>query len=299
LISGLLGCINIILTERKIKYVHLYNGGNGIFLPLLKLFGKKTLISVDAIEWKRQKWGNLAKLAHKTGEQFAVWFADKVITDNKVVENYYREKYKIKPVTIPYGAKIIAQDISWEQILNKFNLTAKSYFIFVGRLVPEKGVHRLIEAYNKLMTDLPLIIIGDDNDTMYKKVLLKQESKKVRFFGFLYGSEYEALLANALIYVSASELEGTSPSLLAAMGAKVCALINGIDENLHTIEDNGAHAGYYFKQNDIEDFVKKWDMLINNPLMIEEMSRKGYNLVQKRYKWENIAQEYIKTFEKL
>jgi len=297
--SALLCCLDLLVNERKTKHVHLYNGGNGVLLPLLKLFGKKVIISVDGIEWKRQKWGRLAKFAHKMGEWFSVKFADEIITDNKVVEDYYTEKYKVNPVTIPYGAKIIARDDSWGQILDKFNLTTKKYFIFVGRLVPEKGVHRLIKAYNKLGTDLPLIIIGDDNDTLYKKDLLKQASKKVRFLGFLYGAEYEALLANALIYVSASELEGTSPSLLAAMGAKVCSLINGIDENLQTIKGDDSYAGYYFKPNDVDDLAIIWQDLIKSPEKIFSMAIKGCDLVQKRYKWEDIAQDYIRTFEKI
>lgn len=301
LLNTFLCCLDLIVIERKIKHIHLYNGGNGIFLPLLRMFGKKIIISVDGIEWKRKKWGWLARLAHKTGEKFAVRFASKVIADNKVVEKYYSEKYGICPVTIAYGGKIIGKDEkSWAKALHKHNLKPKEYFIFVGRLVPEKGVHQLIEACNRLQTDMPLIIIGDDyKETLYKKNLLTLKSEKIRFVGFVYGAEYEALLANALLYVSASELEGTSPSLLAAMGAKVCSLVNGIDENLQTIENNGCQSGYYFRQNDVDDLRRTWDNLVRNPAMINDMSEKGYNLVMKRYRWESIAEEYIKTLEAL
>jgi glycosyltransferase involved in cell wall biosynthesis len=299
LLNTFLCCIDLIFNEQKILHIHLYNGGNGIFLPLLRMFGKKVIISVDGIEWKRKKWGWLAKSAHKAGERFSIWFANKVITDNKIVERYYIDKYNICPITIAYGAKTIEKnDKIWKDVMQKHNLQSKKYFIFVGRLVPEKGVHRLIEAYNKLQTDMPLIIIGDDEQlTAYKRDLIKLKRDKVRFIGFVYGLEYEALLANALLYVSASELEGTSPSLLAAMGAKVCSLINGIDENIHTIDNNGIQSGYYFKKNDVDNLYKIWDTLIKNPQKIIEMSEKGYELVMKRYRWASIAEEYLNTFE--
>jgi glycosyltransferase involved in cell wall biosynthesis len=299
LLNTFLCCVDLIFNENKIKYIHLYNGGNGIFLPLLKVFGKKVMISVDGIEWKRKKWGRYAKLVHKAGERFAAWFANKIVADNSVVAKYYSDKYHICPVTIAYGAKIIDKnDELWNKVLEKHNLHSKKYFIFVGRLVPEKGIHLLIEAYNRLQTDMPLIIIGDDEkETSYKRDLMRLKNSNIRFLGFLYGLEYEALLANALLYVSASELEGTSPSLLAAMGAKVCSLINGIDENIQTIDNNGIQSGYLFDKNDVNDLFNKWGMLINNPQKISEMSERGYDLVLKRYQWKNIAAEYINTFE--
>lgn len=284
-------CLDVIFKRKKYDHVHLYNCGNSIFLPLLKLFGKKVIVSVDGIEWKRAKWGTIAKTVHKIGERLSVMFADEIITDNTVVENYYFLKYKRKPVTIPYGAKIPVNDATLETAtLSKYNLTKNNYFIFVGRIVPEKGVHNLIEAYNKLSTDTPLVIIGDgDKDSDYRNELFKQDSNKIRFLGYIYGSEYEQLLKNALIYVSASELEGTSPSLLAAMGAKVCTLINGIDENLCTVED----SGYCYKVNDTSDLVRIWKSLLKNPLMLQSMSEKGYSLINRKYKWGKIASDYI------
>jgi len=293
--------LNLIFKEPDIKIIHLYNAGNALFIPLLKLFGKKVVISVDGIEWKRKKWGTLAKMIHKTGEKFAIRFADKVVVDNKAVENYYKNKHDADTFFIPYGAKIIdtvntINTINTESVLNKFSLTTKDYFIFIGRLVPEKGVHTLIGVYNTLKTDIPLVIIGDDNNTSdYKHNLIKQKSDKVLFLGYLYGEEYESLLKNALIYVTASELEGTSPSLLAAMGAKVCTLVNGIEENLHTIEDSGC----YYKENNLSDFSKVWLNLINNRDLIDEFAEKGYNRVLSVYKWEIIAEMYIDLFQYL
>jgi len=286
--------LNLIFKNREFKNVHLYNTGNAIFIPLLKIFGKKVVISVDGIEWKREKWGKAAKLMHKIGERVAVKFADYVVADNIAVKDYYLDRYGKKTETIPYGAKLISNDLKQNEdiILNKYSLSTKKYFIFVGRLVPEKGVHNLIEAYKKLKTDYKLVIIGDDKEGEYRDNLFLNNSNRINFLGYVYGEEYEILLKNAYLYVSASELEGTSPSLLAAMGAKVCALINGIEENKFTVKNNA----FLYKCNDLSNLIEIWQELNDNTEITDKMGENGYSFVQKEYDWENIANRYLELF---
>jgi len=293
----LISIINLLVTEPQIKFVHLYNTGNAMFLPLLKLFGKKTIISGDGLEWKREKWGKLAKFIHKAGERFAVALADKIVVDNEEVKKYYEEKYTVDTALIAYGAKQIVHNPSLaEELLKKYNLKSNEYFIFVGRLVPEKGVHHLIEAYKKLGTKFPLVIIGDDTSTTpYREELLKQRSDMIRFLGFLYDDDYEQLLINSLLYVSASRLEGTSPSLLAAMGARVCALVNGIEENIATTQG----CSYTFKKNDYEDLRVTWQKLIDEPRLAREMAEMGFQHVLRNYRWDAIAEQYLSVFDGL
>ncbi len=288
--------LHLFFIQPSYKNVHLYNSGNGIFIPLLKLLGKKVIISVDGIEWKRQKWGALAKLTHKVGAKLSVKFADKVITDNQEVHDIYKKELRAESTIIAYGAKFIDHINPKTPYLHKYNLISKNYFVFVGRFVPEKSVHHLIEKYLLLKTDMPLVIIGDDtSETEYKKSLFEEgkRHKNVIMPGFLYGDEYESLLSNAYLYVSASELEGTSPSLLAAMGAKVCTLVNGIKENIQTI----GNAGTSFNERDYIDLQKKWQLLVDTPSLTEQMALKGYEHVNKHYRWESIANKYIEVFE--
>ena len=291
----LFSILDLIFFERKTKVVHLYNTGNAIYIPLLKLVGRKVILSMDGIEWKRDKWGRLAKFMYKLGEQFAFRFADEIIADNLEVKTFYKETGRRELALIKYGAKLIDYDPALaKQYLGKHKLKKGEYYIFIGRLVPEKGVDELIKAYKQLNTSYPLVIIGDDaNDTEYKKALFAQASSNIRFLGFVFNEEYEQLLANALMYVSASKLEGTSPSLLAAMGAGVCAFVNGIPENLETLQGNGFH----YIENDTTDFVKQWQNLIDSPSKIIEMSKQGKNYVKKEYAWESIANQYLTLFE--
>ncbi|WP_166960005.1 glycosyltransferase [Yeosuana marina] len=290
--------INLIFFHSEYRYIHLYNSGNGIFIPFLKLFGKKVIISVDGIEWKREKWGFIAKFFHKLGANLAVKFSNKIITDNQEVYNFYKEKFGIESEIIEYGAKFIYKNEFSGEFLNKYNLKRQEYYIFIGRLVPEKGVHHLIDAYLKLKTNKPLVIIGDDTtETSYRNDLFKkgEANYNIIMTGFLYNNEYEELLSNSYLYISASELEGTSPSLLAAMGAKVCTLVNGIDENLQTINS----SGIAFDKLNYQDLLKKWEYCENNPSYVYEMANKGYNHVKANYQWEGISKKYLKLFKYL
>lgn len=290
----LVSVLDLLLFERNVRVVHLYNTGNGIFVPLLKLFGKQVIVSGDGLEWKRDKWNAVAKLVHRIGERMAMKFADKVVVDNEEVRKYYVSKYQQDPALITYGAKMIQADPPRAaEVLARYGLEAGKYFLFVGRLVPEKGVHELVETYKRIKTEYPLVIVGDDvNTSPYRNELLRQQSDKIRFLGFVYGQEYEQLLVNARLYVSASRLEGTSPSLLAAMGARVCSLVNGIEENRATA-DGGA---LMFDKDNYKHLQQCWQQLVDEPELIEEWAEKGYLHVVDRYRWDVVANEYLSIF---
>ncbi|WP_111308751.1 DUF1972 domain-containing protein [Confluentibacter sediminis] len=293
-----LSVLHLCFIEKNIKIIHLYNCGNGIFIPILKLFGKKTFISVDGLEWKRKKWGFIAKSMYKFGAKVAVKFSNELIVDNKVVQDFYSYKFNKETSLIAYGAKIIEKSkMTSEEVFNKFELKSKEYFLFVGRFVKEKGVLNLIKSYLELNTHYPLVIIGDDvENNEYRDYIFSTYNAhpKIKLLGYRFGDEYEAILSNALMYVSASELEGTSPSLLAAMGAKTCTLVNGIEENLTTLGGSGS----VFEKNDYNDLVKKWQYYIDNPTIIDKMALKGYKYVLENYSWSKISKDYISLFEK-
>ena len=293
----LFSVLDLLLHERKVRVVHLYNTGNGIFAPLLRLFGKRLIVSGDGIEWKREKWGTLAKLVHKIGERMAMMFADRVVVDNEEVRKFYATRYGYDPTLISYGAKPIrCESVRAREILAKYGLETKKYFLFVGRLVPEKGVQELVQAYKRINTAYPLVIIGDSaSNSAYRNELLRHQSDKIRFLGFLYGEDYEQLLVNALLYVSASRLEGTSPSLLAAMGARVCSLVNGIDENCAT----AGGAALMFAKNDYEELRQRWQQLIDTPALIEEWAEKGQRHAADHYRWDAVANKYLSIFRQV
>jgi glycosyltransferase involved in cell wall biosynthesis len=289
--------VHLLFTGSRYKYVHLYNTGNAIFIPLLKLFGKKVVLSGDGVEWRREKWGALAKGVHKTGERIAVRWADKIVVDNAEVGHYYTNKYQVETAEIAYGANDLQADSArTQELLQQYELTANQYFLFVGRLAPEKGVHNLIAAYRQLNTSWPLVIIGDDaNGGEYRDSLFAQAADDIRFLGFVYNSDYEQLLLHAYLYISASELEGTSPSLVSAMGAGVCALVNGIEENIATTKG----AACLYQKNSQQDMVHSWQQLIDEPGRAAEFATKGRACVEQHYRWDTIASKYLAVMSEI
>jgi len=291
-ISHTFFCIlDLMFRRREYRRVHLYNTGNAIFTGLLKMMGRHVVLSGDGIEWKRQKWGKLAKSVHKLGEKSAVRFADHIVVDNEEVGAYYQQAHGVSTDLVPYGANAIEpQPDRASALLEKYGLEAGRYFIFVGRIVPEKGVHDLISAYQSLNTDMPLVIIGDDDaGTQYRDDVFAQASDDIRFLGFIYNDDYEQLLLNAYMYLSASRLEGTSPSLLSAMGAGVCCLVNGIAENVSTIK--GAFPTY--AANDLDDLARRWQQLIDDPEEAERYAQQGKDCVLEYYSWDAVASDYL------
>jgi glycosyltransferase involved in cell wall biosynthesis len=286
--------LDLLVNRREYRSIHLYNTGNAIFAPLLKLFGRQVVLSGDGIEWKREKWGRLAKWVHKTGEVLASRFVDHIVVDNDEVGAYYRERHDADTVQIAYGAnKLEADPALTEKLMAEHGLEPGRYFLFVGRFVPEKGVDKLIAAYRKLDTDMPLVIIGDDDpNSDYRNAVFSQASDDVRLLGFVYAEAYEQLLVNAYMYVSASSLEGTSPSLLAAMGAEVCSLVNGIPENRATVK--GAIETY--AQNDEEDLVRLWQGYIDSPEKARACAAAGLECVENHYSWDRVARDYLELF---
>lgn len=289
-------CLSLILFERSYKIVHLYNCANGVFIPLLKLFGFRTVISVDGIEWKREKWSFFGRSFFKLGAYFSVKFSNAVVTDNKVVSDFYFNKYKTETHLITYGAKSVFENSTQEDdLLQKYGLEKKNYLIFIGRFVPEKGVLNLIKAYLKTNLEIPLVIVGDDaSKGDYRNIIFDTYSyhPKIKLVGYLYGNNYEMLLKNALMYVSASELEGTSPSLLMAMKAKVPCLVNGIAENRATAEDSVA----YYNENDLKDLSRKISSISNDKSALEQLAEKALILVETKYTWKLISEKYYDLF---
>ncbi len=286
--------LDLIFVNRGYRNVHLYNTGNAIFLPLLRLAGKHVVLSSDGIEWKREKWGRLAKFVHRLGEKFAARLANDIVVDNEEVGAYYHRTFDVPTTLIAYGANEPELDPGRSaRLLERHSLTSGRYFLFVGRIVPEKGVRELIEAYKSIRTEYPLVIIGDDDSrSEYRNRVFAEASDRIRFLGFVYNEDYEQLLLNACMYLSASRLEGTSPSLLSAMGAGVCCLVNGIAENLATVK--GAVPTY--RENDLADLVTVWQALVDDPQAIAAAAERGRQCVREHYSWDAVADGYYRLF---
>jgi len=287
-----------ILFNNTSDIIHFHGVGNSLLFPLLFLSKKKVIVTVDGADWERKKWSRIARFFLKISAFFAVRFADIIVADSPVAENIYKKRfrrYEEKIVYIPYGANIEKIDED-KEILEKYNLKRDNYILFVGRLIPEKGVHYLIDAFEQVNTNLNLVIVGDSEyNREYLKELRNRSDKRVIFTGFVFGNKFKTILKNCLFYVQPSEVEGTSPMLLTAMAFGKCVIVNGIPENISTIGE----AGIYFKKNNVDDLKNKIELLLNNKSLIERYGRKALKRIMENYSWDKIANDYEKIYKNL
>jgi glycosyltransferase involved in cell wall biosynthesis len=293
--ATVLSVLDLIVRKRQFGCVHLYDAGNAFVLPLLRVLGFRVLIAVDGIEWQRKGLKPLKRWAYYLGALLAKRFANRVVADNQVVVELYDRLFRCKASLIAYGAQKLRRSEDADEILSRFGLTANRYCIFVGRIVPEKNVLGLIDAFNRLETDLTLLIVGDGLASSYRNEVWKRQSNRVRLVGYQYGHICEQLLANARMYVSASTLEGTSPSLLSAMSAGLCCLVNGIPENRNTAQGSVA---LYDRDNE-NALVQTWQALLDDPERAARIGADGQAHQRRLYDWDVIAQQYIELFREV
>ena len=224
----------------KYDVVHIHAEGPAFFAWLPKMFGKRVVVTVHGIDWQREKWqsGLGSKFIHQ-GEKNAAKYADEVIVLSKGVQDYFKETYGRETHFIPNGVNR-PQIREASLITDKFGLKKDSYILFLGRLVPEKGIRYLVEAFKNVKTDKKLVIAGGSSDTDSFMEELKELAKgddRILFTGFVQGAMLDELYSNAYIYTLPSDLEGMPLSLLEAMSYGNCCLVSDIPECTEVVED--------------------------------------------------------------
>jgi glycosyltransferase involved in cell wall biosynthesis len=275
----------------KFDVILLCNAANSPFAWLPKIKGLPIAINVDGIERKRAKWNALGKLWYLLGEKTSVWFATKVIADAKVIFDYYKEKYGICPEVIAYGAR--ANVLSPGNTLKKFNLTPRKYILYVSRLEPENNALGVIEAYNKLNTDMPLVIVGDAPYAKdYVVKLHATACSRVVFTGYQFAEAYHELQSNCYFYIQATEVGGTHPALIEAMAYQNCVVANGTPENVEVLGD----AGLIYSKNNFEELSNIMHRLLNNSEEVRHFGALAKTRANAVYSWDRIADQYEALF---
>jgi glycosyltransferase involved in cell wall biosynthesis len=281
-------------THAPADILHFHGVGNSLFLPWIKLLPGKKVITVDGPDWERPKWGPLARRVLKTSAHLAMNLADIVINDSRTSQQYYQQHFHRQTRYIPYGADVTSIEAS--DALQAYGLGRRRYLLFVGRLVPDKGAHLLVEAFQKVKTDLELIIVGDSPlFPDYIRQLKSTQDPRIRFLGFVFDEPYRQLCAHAYVYVQPSLVEGTSPALLAAMGLGNCVVVNSIPENLETI----GQAGLAFACNDPLDLRRILQLLIDDPKLVEHYRVLARQRVREAFSWDTIALTHEELYQSI
>ena len=293
--SSFFGAIKILFSKNNI--VHFHAEGPCAMIPIIKFFSKKKIIvTIHGLDWQRAKWGGFATKYIKFGEKMAAKYADEIIVLSENVKKYFKDTYNRETNFIPNGVN--KPDIKDANIIkDKINLAKDNYILFLGRLVPEKGIHYLIEAYNKINTNKKLVIAGGSSDTdMYFNELKEKskDNKNIIFTGFVQGEELEELYSNAYIYVLPSDLEGMPLSLLEAMSYKNCCLTSDIPE-CKTVMDNN---GVTFKKSDVNDLKEKLQYLVDNVDKVNKYKSEVQEYILKKYNWDDVVDKTIELYKK-
>ncbi len=264
--------------------VHYHCLGPALFSFLPRLAGKKTVVTVQGLDWQRGKWGRLAARVLRLGEAAAVSLPDATMVVSRTLQQYYREQYKRDTIYVPNGATLAPQRLPRQLI--EWDLLADHYVLFLGRFSPEKNCHLLIEAFEHLHTDMKLVLAGGSSHSdAYVKSLRRHESEQIRFLSWVSGRDLEELVSNAALFVLPSELEGLSLALLDAMAAGVPVLTSDIPENKEVVEG----AGFTFRRGDQTDLERMLDLLIHDPGLRRQSAARGRERIQGQYLWPEIA----------
>lgn len=274
--------------------VHFHAEGPCAMLWLPKLFGKRCIATVHGLDHQRAKWGKFASWYILFGEKCAVKLADEIIVLSENVKNYFKETYNRDTVYIPNGVDACAK-CDADEITETFDLKKDEYILYLGRLVPEKGIRYLINAYKKIETDKKLVIAGGASDTAdFEKELkaMAVDDDRIIFTGFVQGRMLEELYSNAYIYVLPSDVEGMPLSLLEAMSYGNCCLTSDIPECSSVIGD----YGFTFQKGSEADLEKKLSFLCTNPEKTQWCKLNSSNYICQRYNWNDVVCKTLKLY---
>ena len=281
----------------KYDVVHIHAEGPAFFSWLPKMFGKRVVVTIHGVDWQREKWqSGFGSKFIRQGEKNAVKYADEIIVLSKGVQDYFKETYGRETHFIPNGVNR-PQIRKANLITEKFGLKRDSYILFLGRLVPEKGIRYLFEAFKNVKTDKKLVIAGGSSDTdsfMTELKELAKDDNRILFTGFVQGAMLDELYSNAYIYTLPSDLEGMPLSLLEAMSYGNCCLVSDIPECAEVVEDKAL----IFKKADVRDLQEKLQDACDHPEKVEAYKKQAADFICKKYNWDEITKETMKLYRR-
>lgn len=274
--------------------VHFHAEGPCAMLWLPKLFGKRCIATIHGLDHQRAKWGKFASWYIMHGEKTAVKHADEIIVLSKGVQEYFSNTYRRATHFIPNG--VCQPNIHEAQIITqKYGLKKNGYILFLGRIVPEKGLDYLIDAFKQIETNKTLVIAGGSSDTDEYAKQLKDKAlsdSRIMFTGFVQGQILEELYSNAYVYVLPSDLEGMPLSLLEAMSYGNCCLTSDIDECASVVEDKAV----IFKKSSVLDLSEKLQKLCDDTNLVQQYKDTACNYICKKYDWDNVVMRTLDLY---
>jgi len=284
-----------ILHSLRYSGVFLTLGYNtAIFNLLFRIFAKRNIINMDGIEWKRQKWGLIAKTWFWLNERIGCWFGNHLIADHPEIKSHLSTRISENKITvIPYGSDLI-REANIEHI-KKMGLDENGYCLIVARPEPENSLLEIVKAFSSEKRHKKLIVLGDMEPTIkeYHEIVMNSASDEVIFPGAIYEKEVvEALRYYSLVYIHGHQVGGTNPSLVEALGAGSPVIAHDNKFNRWVIGDEGS----FFKNEN--ELSQKFDELLDNSKKLFELAELSSDRHQTIFTWPDVLGQYERLLER-
>jgi glycosyltransferase involved in cell wall biosynthesis len=266
------------------------NAANALFAPILRCTGTPVAVNVDGLEHKRKKWNWLGRNYYRLAERLATFLPNETVTDARVIQEYYLARYNAPSTMIAYGAEVERRP---DRAVRQWRVEPNRYVLYVSRLEPENNAHLVIEAFKKVKTAHKLLIVGD---APYAHEYIKElrerarRDKRIIFTGFIFGKDYRMLQQNAYCYVHATEVGGTHPALLEAMGYGNCVLTLATPENVEAVGEAGIPYA------DESDLAAQLQRVLRDGSLVSSYRQRAQERVKKHYDWEHVVDRYEELF---
>ena len=270
------------------------NAANAPFAPIMRLTGTPVAINVDGLEHKRKKWGWLGRRYYRLAEYLSTILPNEMVTDAQVIQDYYHVHHKAPSTMIAYGSEVERRPD--RATVRKWRVEPNRYVLYVSRLEPENNARLVIEAFKRVRTAYRLLIVGD---APYAEQYIRdlkaraKGDKRIIFTGFVFGQDYRALQQNAYCYVHATEVGGTHPALLEAMGYGNCVLTLATPENIEVVGDAGIPYADEF------DLAEKLQRVLRDGSLVHAYRNRAQLRVKKHYDWDHVVNKYEELFARM
>lgn len=270
------------------------NAANAPFAPILRLTGTPVAINVDGLEHKRKKWNWIGQQYYLLTERLATILPNRMVTDAGVIKDYYLARYNARSTMIAYGSEVERRPNP--DLVKRWRVEPNRYVLYVSRLEPENNAHLVIEAFKKTRTAHRLLIVGDApyaHDYINDLKARARGDKRIIFTGFVFGQDYRALQQNAYCYVHGTEVGGTHPALLEAMGSGNCVLTLAAAENIEAVGD----AAILWESE--SDLTRQLQRVLRDGSLVHSYRNRAQARVQQYYDWEGVVDQYEQLFAEM
>ncbi|MCR6720334.1 MAG: glycosyltransferase family 4 protein [Chitinophagaceae bacterium] len=287
-------CTFHIIFRNSADVVHIQNGGNSIWALPLRLFGKKFSLARMVLTGKGTNGPGTVKCICVFSANITARFPNEVIFDNIIARRLFEEKFKKKFEFIPFGSESepVTDD---DAILKKLNLEKGEYMLFVGRFIPDKGLHYLIPGFIKSGSRKKLVLVGGSpNPSPYEQEIMQMANDQVVFAGYVYGADVTRLMKYSFCYIQPSDVEGLSPVVLSVMGLNVPLIVSDIEENQYAVRDTART----FAQGNSDSLAEEIRFAERNPDKMKELAAAAQQRALTEFNWDKVTDDHLELFRK-